>query len=225
MTEGTPDQLLEVMDAVFSQSDATPPAPQSPGLSPAALRAARTILEKLRRAPKRRAAGGTVNLAEIRRILARCRQPPPPAVVSATETPRDTLDLFEERLEEALTAYVQSTGTVRSPVLPDPRYLDGASCVVYGDFLSSRRRNELRWALARILLGLENQWWWFGSTMTPWQREEILRAVRQRYEDVRGPTPVGGDPWGRDVSRLMLLSQCRDILLALAFAYNWDDPI
>jgi hypothetical protein len=226
MADGGADALLEVVDRAFSAESEINSRPSVP--SAATLRAARIISEKLRRVPKHRK---KMDLTELRRILARCRQPLPPpgpptgATDAQTEHARDTLNLFEERLEEALGTYVATRGATRPPILPDPRYLDAASCTVYGGFLGKQGRNEARWAMARILMGLEDQWWWFGSDLTPWQREEILRAVRQRYDDLRGPTPVSGDPWGRDVSRLMLLSQCRDLLLALAFAYNWNDPV
>ena len=95
---------------------------------------------------------------------------------------------------------------------------------------------------ARLHLGLYSQWWWSGSiwhvqktlvsvwrsthTLTgctlmrgvsrPRQGDGIVRDVQRQYEELCGGPPAGtaaGHPWSADTAVMMLLAECRDLLV------------
>lgn len=203
-------------------------------------RAARLIVEKLRHHPRSPLAQvhrlGTV---ELRSLLARCfaKTPAKADLTSATPTPPETLALFQQTLDGALVQYAASLGTMQHPVLPPPAYhMDSLSCVIYDSLFCGLENDSKRWVLARILLGLQDQWWWLcgsllrhrcrptkwwlDSRLTPWQRDDIVAGIHRQYEErfrFRN-LAIGQNPWSREACLMVLTARCRDALVDMACA-------
>ena len=64
---------------------------------------------------------------------------------------------------------------------------------------------------------MRGQWWWLGTAITPWQRDDIVATVSKRYEERhRHPLALGQCPWSRDASVMLLMVACRDALVDMA---------
>ena len=124
---------------------------------------------------------------EIRSLLGKCIPPSPPAAPT---------DAVVSHLRAALAHYVAHQGAVCSPMLPQAQRLDGVSGMVYLSFLHSDEPIELRWALCRVLLELQFQWWWVHTTLTPMQAHAIIYTTEKHFQRYWVPQLTGSHlPW------------------------------
>ena len=165
----SPELLLELLNEIMD----------TPGA-----RAAQTIRAKLSSTTR---PSRPLETGEIRSLLETCFPPPPP--------PAPT-DVVVGHLRAALAHYVAWQGTVCSPMLPHAQRLDAVSGMVYLSFLHSEEPMELRWALCRVLLQLQFQWWWVHSVLTPMQAHAIIHTTTQHFQQFWVPQLTGSHlPW------------------------------
>lgn len=108
-------------------------------------------------------------------------------------------------------------GTMLHPLLPQADFLDTLSADIHRSFLRNTARDDHRWALSRVLLDMNSQWWWFGTALTPWQRDELVVGIRRQYDERhRRPVAIAHCPWSRDTAVMLLLASCRDALVDMA---------
>ena len=207
-------------------------------------KAMHTIREKLRHhrlgsgPPPRR----PMDTHEIRALLARClgrmQAPPPP---SGTQ---QALGVCENALDVALTQYVDSAGSMVHPILPqNPSHLEPIAAVLYDALLCHLARADHRWALARLLLGLQQQWWWpcaplgwrggwvgqdgpsreahrqrLSAPLTHWQRDALVAAIHEQCEMRGGAMPPAACAWSPEATFGKLMGHCRTVLVGMAYA-------
>ena len=88
----------------------------------------------------------------------------------------------------ALGLYVESFGACRCDIFaPRGQLLSSLTAYCYRHIIYSGQRYALRWALCRIVLGLDYQWWWLHSEITMAQRESITRDIQQVYHTCWSP--------------------------------------
>ena len=165
----SPELLLEVLNEIMG----TP-----------SVRAAQTIRAKLSSTTQ---PPQPLTTGEIRLLLGKCFPPSPTA---------GPADAAVSHLRAALVHYVACQGMVWSPMLPQAQRLDAVSGMVYLSFLHSDEPMELRWALCRVLLQLQFQWWWVHSTLTPLQAQHIIYTTGLHFQRFWLPQLTGSHlPW------------------------------
>lgn len=78
---------------------------------------------------------------------------------------------------------------------------------------------------------LESQWWWLGVKLAPcladrrpptlctadrrpWQSDQIVHEVQRQYDErYRMPIALVRHPWSKEAAIMMLLTECRDVLV------------
>ena len=111
---------------------------------------------------------------QLRRIIAALQTPTHDPVLT---THRVNCSMQEFR--NALQRYVVHKGCCDHSQLPRAACtLDAISASVYLQFVSSDgEAYDLRWALCRILLGLQNQWWWLHFRFSAWEADSLIHDI------------------------------------------------
>ena len=91
-----------------------------------------------------------------------------------------------------LWTYINTSGAQRGGLLPSPYAgMDPCTSTTFQSLVDSSTDYPLRWAVCRIVLGLESQWWWLPSPLTRAQADELLWDIVTRY-------PCHADAWLRN---------------------------
>lgn len=113
-------------------------------------------------------------------------------LVGRVITPVNKYAQLHRDCQAQLWTYITTAGTMRGSLLPSPfAAMEPFSCTTFQSLVESGAAYPMRWAICRMVLGLESQWWWLPSALSKAQADELLWDLGTRY-------PFHADAWLRN---------------------------